>query len=213
MSANAGGEENEEGDGVWSKHATLFKSFGRVGVKKTIAFTHDNDITCSVDYEESSVLPEGTESSIERYDITGVSKFAKEMAEKGLAKPKVSLQFEMSSSGLSQLVKAEAAVEEMIMVTEEVEMDDDEEEEEGVGNNTATDAEMPADDEKEKEEAEKKDEEATEKKEDSEKTEEDKAVPQGDDEEKKEGKNATETKKPKKKKTKTIEKVRINEWR
>ena len=50
----------EEGEEEWSKKATMFKSGGKVGVKKTIAFTHDQDVACSVDYEESDVLPEGT---------------------------------------------------------------------------------------------------------------------------------------------------------
>jgi hypothetical protein len=48
------------------------------------------------------------------------------MQDKGLGKPKVSLQFELNPSGITQLVKAEAAVEETIMVEEEEEVDDDE---------------------------------------------------------------------------------------
>jgi hypothetical protein len=48
------------------------------------------------------------------------------MQDKGLGKPKVSLQFELNPSGLTQLVKAEAAVEETITVEEEEEVDDDE---------------------------------------------------------------------------------------
>jgi len=54
------------------------------------------------------------------------------MEEKGLGTPKVSLQFELSLSGVTQLVKAEAAVEEIVTVQEEieVEVDDDEEGEE-----------------------------------------------------------------------------------
>lgn len=45
----------------WSKEATMFKSGGRVGVKKTIAFTHDKDVHCQVDYDESDILPPGTQ--------------------------------------------------------------------------------------------------------------------------------------------------------
>lgn len=44
----------------WSKQAQMFKSFGKVGVKKTIAFTHDRDVHCAIDYEENDILPEGT---------------------------------------------------------------------------------------------------------------------------------------------------------
>merc|ERR1712071_149040 len=106
------------------------KSFGKVGVKKTIAFTHDRDVACALDYEESELLPVGTETALERYNVTGVADFAKEMEEKGLGKPKVSLQFELSTSGITKLVKAEAAVEEMVIIKEEVEVEEDEKEDE-----------------------------------------------------------------------------------
>lgn len=52
--------EGEEEEQAWGKHATIFKSFGRMGVKKTIAFAHDKDVHCSLDYEESELLPTGT---------------------------------------------------------------------------------------------------------------------------------------------------------
>ena len=64
---------------------------------------------------------------LERYNITGVAEFAAEMKAKDLGIPKVSLQFELSNSGITRLVKAEAAVEEIYTVTEEEEVDDDEE--------------------------------------------------------------------------------------
>ena len=44
----------------WSKQAQMFKSFGKLGVKKTIAFTHDRDVHCAIYYEENDTLPEGT---------------------------------------------------------------------------------------------------------------------------------------------------------
>lgn len=118
-------DQNDED--AWSKHATIFKANGKVGVKKTIAFTHDKDITCDVDYDDSEELPVGTATSIEKYNITGVVEFAKEMAEKGLGAPKVSLQFELTTSGIVLLVKAEATVEETYTVTEVVEVDDEDE--------------------------------------------------------------------------------------
>eukprot|EP00559_Dactyliosolen_fragilissimus_P008936 CAMPEP_0184862262 /NCGR_PEP_ID=MMETSP0580-20130426/6742_1 /TAXON_ID=1118495 /ORGANISM="Dactyliosolen fragilissimus" /LENGTH=937 /DNA_ID=CAMNT_0027360033 /DNA_START=157 /DNA_END=2970 /DNA_ORIENTATION=+ len=121
---NEGDESKEEE--AWSKQATIFKANGKLGVKKTIAFTHDQNVACSVDYEDSNLLPIGTGNSVERYSISGIDDFAKEMADKGLSKPKVSLQFELSTSGLTQLVKAEAAVEEIYTVQEEVEVDDEE---------------------------------------------------------------------------------------
>lgn len=178
--------EAKEGEDAWSKHATIFKANGKVGVKKTIAFTHSKDIDCSVDYDESEYIPEGTESSIEKYSVSGIAEFAKEMEEKGLAAPKVSLQFELSTSGIVKLVKAEAAVEEIYTVTEEVEVDDeDATEEEGKAEEaTETKEETP-----EAEDAASKDAESSEEKKD------DTATAEKEEE------------KPKKKKTISVEKV------
>jgi hypoxia up-regulated 1 len=54
-------QKTKKGEEPWSKQATMFKSGGKVGVKKTIAFTHDKDVHCEVDYEESDILPAGTQ--------------------------------------------------------------------------------------------------------------------------------------------------------
>lgn len=125
------GKKNDENDEeeVWSKEATIFKSFGRTGVKKTIAFTRETDIHCAMSYAESDILPEGTNVDIVRYNVSGIAEFAAEMEKKGLGKPKISLQFELSTSGIASLLKAEAAVEEITIVEEEVEIEDDEEDE------------------------------------------------------------------------------------
>jgi len=123
------GESNSADDEPWSKEATIFKSGGKVGVKKTIAFTHESNVHCGLDYDDSEILPQGSGLALERYKITGVSDFASEMKEKGLGAPKVSLQFELSNSGITRLVKAEAAVEETYTVTEDEEVDDEDDEE------------------------------------------------------------------------------------
>merc|ERR1711862_815243 len=129
-----GGKKKDESDEEeWSKHATIFKELGKLGVKKTIAFTHDKDVNCALDYEEK--MPEGTSSPVGRYNITGVKEFAKEMEDKGLGKPKVSLQFELSFSGITRMIKAEAAVEETYMAEEEIEVDDDDENGDAEGGN------------------------------------------------------------------------------
>jgi len=125
-------DSTDEEEEKWSKQSIIFKPNGKLGVKKTVAFTHDQDVLCSVDYAPSSDLPQGTSPEIEHYKITGVETFAKEMQEKkGLEnkKPKISLQFELSNSGIIKLIKAEANVEEIFTVTEEVEVEDDEESE------------------------------------------------------------------------------------
>jgi len=127
-----GGKKKQVNDGeeVWSKQATIFKANGKVGVKKTIAFTQEQEINVAIDYEDSEILPKGTARSIERYNVTGIVEFAKEMEDKKLGKPKVSLQFDLSTSGLTKLIKAEAAVEETYMVEEEVEVEDENQDEE-----------------------------------------------------------------------------------
>jgi hypoxia up-regulated 1 len=119
-------KKKEGGDDEWAKHATIFKLGSKLAVKKTIAFSYDKDVHVEVNYEESDNLPIGTGLSIEQYDVSGIADFAKEMADKKLGTPKVSLQFELDSSGITKLIKAEAVVEETVMVDEEVEVDDDE---------------------------------------------------------------------------------------
>jgi len=196
-SVASGGDDEEQQ--AWTKEATIFKSFGKMGVKKTIAFTHDRDVHCELDYvEDDNLLPKGTELALERYNITGVSDFAAEMMEKGLGKPKVSLQFELSSSGIVSLIKAEATVEETYTVEEEVEVDDDEEE--------AGDAEVKEGSDEEKKEGEPKEEE---KKVEDEKKD---AGEAGDEAPAADADNETKTEeeaKPKKKRTMMVEKVRL----
>jgi len=141
-------EDGEEEKEKWSKSATVFKEFTKVGVKKTIAFTHDREVNCKIDYLDSDYLPKGTELEIEKYNITGIAEFAKEMTEKGLSTPKVSLQFELSTSGITKLIKAEAAVDEIIQVEVDEEYEVDvEDEEEASSNETVADAEKPKEDE------------------------------------------------------------------
>ena len=138
-----GGDDDDE----WAKHATIFKLGSKLGVKKTIAFSYDKDVHVEVNYEENDNLPIGTGLSIEQYDVSGIAEFAKEMADKELGTPKVSLQFELDGSGITKLIKAEAVVEETVMVEEEVEVDDEEEKKE----ETEEKAEEKKDDDAEKE--------------------------------------------------------------
>lgn len=144
-------------------------------------------------------IPHIRSTSIEQYNIKGIEVFAKEMDEKGLGKPKVSLQFELNPSGITQLIKAEAAVEEIVIVEEEEEVDDDEDEE---TNATETADETAADDadKKDEKEADDKDEKA-----DSEKKEEESAEGEAkSDEPKPDEKSEDKEESPKKKKKKII---------
>ena len=191
-------EAAEEG---WAKHATIFKLGSKLGVKKTIAFTHDEDVHVEVSYDESDTLPLGTGLSIEQYDVSGIAEFAKEMKKKDPdLKPKVSLQFELDGSGLTRLVKAEAVVEETVMVTEEVEVDDDEEEGEEAKSDEAAAMEEKDESEDKKEEDETAEAEA--KADSAEKEGEEKA-----DDTKKDDAEKKEEPKKKKKKTIKVEKV------
>jgi hypoxia up-regulated 1 len=57
-----GGKKDKKDDGeAWSKQATVFKAGGKVGVKKTIAFTHDKDVHVALDYTDKEGLPEGSQ--------------------------------------------------------------------------------------------------------------------------------------------------------
>jgi hypoxia up-regulated 1 len=52
---------DDDNNEPWGKNATMLKAFGKLGVKKTIAFTHDKDIHCALDYEaDAETLPQGT---------------------------------------------------------------------------------------------------------------------------------------------------------
>ncbi len=190
-------DAKKSNDDAWAKHATIFKLGSKLGVKKTIAFSYDKDVHVEINYEESDTLPIGTSLSIEQYDVSGIADFAKEVATKELGTPKVSLQFELDSSGLTRLVKAEAVVEETVMVDEEIEVDDDEDEE-SADNSTKDDiAEDSKIEEKKFGEA---DENASE----------ETIAKDGDAKNNTvEGDEKKKTEKKKKKKTKTIQKVRV----
>ncbi|GMI02012.1 hypothetical protein TrST_g6123 [Triparma strigata] len=202
-------KDDKEEEEAWSKQATIFKEFGKMGVKKTIAFTHDSDVAVEVVYEESDYLPAGTSSDIVKYNITGVEKFAADMVKKGLGAPKVSIQFELSGSGIVKLLKAEATVEETVEVEVEEEVEDpdavDEEEEveeEEVEEEEPVAEEEAAEEEEKKEETEKEAEAASEADADSEEKEKEKEKEEEKETKKKDTKK--KKKKPKKKKTKTI---------
>ena len=149
-------DESTEDEEAWGKTATIFKANSKIGVKKTIAFTHDQDVHCSLDYADPETLPDGAQKELQRYKISGVAAFAKEMEEKGLGKPKVSLQFELSSSGTTSLVKAEAAVEEKYTVEVEVEVEDDEDTETASEDSGASDDKKTSDESEGEDDAESK---------------------------------------------------------
>ena len=109
-SANASADNDAN---KWEKSANLFPRKSVVPSKiKTVAFQHDQDILCKIEYDAATepILPEGTNSLLAEYHITGITAFAKESQEKGLPAPKVHLSFSVDRSGIAKLVKAEATV-------------------------------------------------------------------------------------------------------
>ena len=52
-------EKTKKGEEPFNKEATVFKAQGKLGVKKTITFTHDSDVHCALDYADAETLPEG----------------------------------------------------------------------------------------------------------------------------------------------------------
>lgn len=102
------GTDKEE---VWEKFTSLYPRKSSVPSKsKTVAFQYSDDILCKLEYDDDVKLPEGTEKILAVYNITGISEFAKESANKGLGQPKVHLSFNLDTSGIVTLTRAEATV-------------------------------------------------------------------------------------------------------
>lgn len=98
----------------WSKHTPLFPGGSHIPSKtKTVAFHHDQNILCRLEYENDPnwPLPAGTAPLIEVFNITGISEFAKETASLGVGQPKIHLSFVLDGSGMVVLTKAEATIE------------------------------------------------------------------------------------------------------
>ncbi|KAI9980623.1 hypothetical protein PInf_009926 [Phytophthora infestans] len=100
----------------WMKRAALFSESHRLGLRKSVSFSHSTDISCTFRYDKPSMLPAGVSVQIAKWNVTGVEKFAARMADKKLGEPKVTLSFELDSNGIAQIAKAEATLEEEVEV-------------------------------------------------------------------------------------------------
>merc|ERR1711871_1719933 len=101
--------KKDDTSSVWEKETSVFPIKSPIPSKtKTLAFNHDNDILCRIEYEthHKDVPP-----LLGVFNITGISEFAKDTVAKGLGVPKVHLSFSLDSSGVVALNKAEATVE------------------------------------------------------------------------------------------------------
>jgi len=102
------------------KTAQLFKRFSRLVKKKTVTFSHERDFSISLFHENPEQLVASNNAVIANYNITGVeaiitdAKYAAALASG--QKPKISISFILDSSGMVELVRAEATLEETIQV-------------------------------------------------------------------------------------------------
>merc|ERR1711871_837047 len=104
------GKKDDSKD-YWEKQTSVFPAKSLVPSKtKTLAFNHDNDILCRIEYENEDNLTD-IPPLLGIFNITGLSEFAQDTVAKGLGIPKVHLSFSLDSSGVVTLSKAEATVE------------------------------------------------------------------------------------------------------
>eukprot|EP00604_Paraphysomonas_vestita_P001760 CAMPEP_0174823626 /NCGR_PEP_ID=MMETSP1107-20130205/26314_1 /TAXON_ID=36770 /ORGANISM="Paraphysomonas vestita, Strain GFlagA" /LENGTH=721 /DNA_ID=CAMNT_0016047011 /DNA_START=407 /DNA_END=2572 /DNA_ORIENTATION=- len=107
-------ESNDEVE-LWSKHTPLFPPSSPIPSKtKTVAFHHDKNILCRVEYDQNESiwsLPTGVDSLISVLNITGIAEFAQETSSLGAGQPKIHLSFTLDNSGIITLSKAEATLE------------------------------------------------------------------------------------------------------
>ncbi len=96
----------------------LYKKSDYLGQKKSISFVYDTDMIIDVYAEQES--GDSKREKLATFTVSGIEDVAiNDVALKeGSSKPKVTLSFELSRSGLIQLNKAEAKVEELVYVEE-----------------------------------------------------------------------------------------------
>jgi hypoxia up-regulated 1 len=115
MGSSTGSQtESTESADVWSKHTPLFPGGSLIPSKtKTVAFHHDQNILCRLEYDIDPAwpLPVGASPLIGVFNVTGITEFAKETASLGAGQPKVHLSFTLDGSGMVVLSKAEATLE------------------------------------------------------------------------------------------------------
>lgn len=94
------------------KNIKLFKVGHKIPAKRLLTFKRDEDLTFTVKYDDE--VPGSVPRVIAKYNITGV-KGAIEKYPNG-SKPKINVSFRLTRSGLVDVDKAEAAIEEMVEV-------------------------------------------------------------------------------------------------
>jgi hypoxia up-regulated 1 len=100
-----------------SKRVGVFSSSTALGKKISVSFPHDKDMLSTAFYDSQQHLPQSTSASLGSYQVTGLSKLVADQAALLSAsgqKPKVSLSFQLTSSGLLEFVSAEATIDESV---------------------------------------------------------------------------------------------------
>jgi hypoxia up-regulated 1 len=226
-----GGEDKDATAAGGKKNIKLFKIGHKIPSKRLLTFKRDSDLTFTLRYDDE--VPAYVPAVIARYNITGVQK-AVEKYPNG-TKPKINVSFRLTRTGLVEVDRAEAAIEEMVEVevcewvksneTEEEaaaeeKKEGDEEKKEGEEEKKEGEEEKKEGDEEKKEGEEEKKEGEEEKKDGDEEKKEGEEEKKDGDEEKKEGeeekkegeeekKEGEEEKKDDKKKKKKAKKVRV----
>lgn len=126
LPAPAGGEPLSEEDRTFSKRATLFSRNNKLEKRKTVAFSHRHDIAVQMAYDSAAkYLPAAVSAQIATFNVTGISAIGKgdSAQDKALAeliaagqKPRVALKFVLDASGMVDLVRAEATLDDQIKV-------------------------------------------------------------------------------------------------
>lgn len=113
------GAELAEDEKAFDKKTGIFKENNRIATRKTVALSLRRSIQAKLNYKNLDALPVNTDANLRVFNVTGIEKvLADEKNAKLLEEqsPRVSLSFVLGNSGLVNLAKAEATLEEMIQV-------------------------------------------------------------------------------------------------
>eukprot|EP00455_Lapot_gusevi_P038029 TRINITY_DN4264_c0_g2_i1.p1 TRINITY_DN4264_c0_g2~~TRINITY_DN4264_c0_g2_i1.p1 ORF type:complete len:890 (-),score=423.85 TRINITY_DN4264_c0_g2_i1:69-2738(-) len=107
-------QASEDGAKGFTKRVSVFSRFNSLGKRKSVSFSHDNDLNCSMFYDSADLLPIGTTAPIASYEVTGIKAIVNKHPT--LGKPKINLSFQFDESSVVSMVAAEATLEETIKV-------------------------------------------------------------------------------------------------
>jgi hypoxia up-regulated 1 len=113
------GAELADDEKPFDKKTGIFKANNRIATRKTVAVSLGRSIQAKLNYKNAEGLPVNTDNNLRVFNVTGIEKVigdeknAKLLEEQS---PRVSLSFVLGNSGLINLAKAEATLEEMVQV-------------------------------------------------------------------------------------------------